>query len=316
MKPASVLAQVGSVVAMAVITGVLSGPALQAATPDTGSNPVRVTVTVSSRNHQMPPTLTARDVMVFANNQRRPVLDLEPLVGSAQGSDLAILIDGSLGSAVTLQFPDLRSFIGSLPASTQVGVAYAEYGSARFTQNFTGDREKAEAALRIPEGAVNTGASIYQSVADLAKHWPADGRARSALVVSDGLDINRGLSETLPMLNPDLNEAIRQAQKAGVTIYTLYAGGAARLTHNLFLLNNGQSMLTRLADETGGEAYFQGNQTPVSFAPFLDRLHQALSRQYILTFDAAPKAEEARLRVSTELPHVAISAPAEVWVGK
>jgi hypothetical protein len=61
---------------------------------------------------------------------------------------------------------------------------------------------------------------------------------------------------------------------------------------------------------------FQGNETPVSYTPFLNRLRQALSGRYILTFEAPPKAKEARLRVSTELPHVAISAPAEVWVGK
>lgn len=136
------------------------------------------------------------------------------------------------------------------------------------------------------------------------------------LLVSNGVDINRGISETLPTLNPDLEEAIHRAQSAGVVVYIIYAGGAARFTHDWFLLNNGQSMLSRIAEETGGEAYFEGNETPVSFSPFLKQLSEALGRQYVLTFEAMsmPKPGPARLRVTTELPHVHIAAPAAVQV--
>jgi hypothetical protein len=299
---------------LSLLAAALLGTGVWAASPDTGTTPVQITVTVSANGQHNPPQLTRRDVAVYENNQRRPVLDLTPLGSSAKGSDLAILIDGSLRSTVALQFNDIRNFIDSLPASTAVGVAYSAYGTARFAQNFATDRAAAKAALRIPEGPINVGGSIYQSVTNLAKHWPADGHARSALLVSDGLDINRGLYETNPTLNPDLDEAIAESQKAGVTIYTIYANGATSLTQNLILLNNGQSMLTRLASETGGESYFQGDETPVSFRPFLDQLRDSLSRQYILTFEAAPHAEEGRLRVTTETPHVRIDAPARVWV--
>lgn len=286
-----------------------------AATPDVGNKPVQVTVTASGRGQEPPPVLTRRDVIVFQDNQWRPVLDLTPIGSSARGTDLAILIDGSLRSKIGLQFNDLKKFMQALPASTAIGVAYAEYGSARFAQSFTADHKAAEAALRLPEGSVNVGGSIYQSVADLARHWPDDGRARSAFVVSDGLDINRGLSETLPTLNPDLAEAISESQKAGVTVYAIYANGATRLTRDLFLLDNGQSSLTRLASETGGESYFQGDETPVSFQPFLKQLRETLGRQYVLTFEAAPN-DQGSLRVSTEIPHVRIDAPARVWPGE
>jgi VWFA-related protein len=299
--------------AMAVV---MPASFVRAAAPPTTTGPVQVTVTVTETDHQPLPELTRQDVMVFQNNQRRPVLGLEPISASAKGLDLAILIDGSLGSAVSLQFPDIRSFIASLQPSAAVGVAYSEYGRARFTQDFTTDHAKAEAALSIPEGRINAGGSIFQSVTDLVKHWPADGRAHSVLLVSNGVDINRGVSETLPMLNPDLNEAIHQAQKAGVIVYTIYAGGAAGFTHQWFLLDNGQSMLARIAEETGGEAYFEGNETPVSFSPFLKQLSNALNRQYVLTFEAMSMAKpgQARLRVTTELPHVHIAAPALVQV--
>lgn len=287
-----------------------------AAGPPATTRPVQVTVTITETDHQALPELTKQDVMVFQNNERRPVLGLERVSAGTKGLDLAILIDGSLGSAVSLQFPDIRSFIASLPPSTEIGVAYAEYGSARFTENFTADHATAEGALSIPQGVVNAGASIFQSVTDLVKHWPADGRARSVLLVSNGVDINRGISETLPTLNPDLDEAIDQAQKASVIVYTIYAGGAARFTHGWFLRDNGQSMLSRLAEETGGEPYFEGNETPVSFSPFLKQLSSALNRQYVLTFEAMSMAKpgQARLHVTTELPHLHIAAPAVVQV--
>lgn len=296
--------------------GVLVSSLVWAAAPPATTAPVQVTVTVTETDHQPLPQLTRQDLMVFQNSDRRPVVSLEPVSASTKGLDFAILIDGSLRSAVSLQFPDIRRFVASLPASTRVGVAYAEYGRARFTQDFTTDHAKAEDALSIPEGRINTGASIFQSVSDLVEHWPSDGRARSALLVSNGVDIYRGLTDTLPPLNPDLDEAIHQAQKAGVVVYTIYAGGAARFTHNWFLLNNGQSMLSRLAEETGGEPYFEGNETPVSFSPFLKQLSNALGRQYVLTFEAMPMAKpgNARLRITTELPHVRIAAPAEVQV--
>jgi hypothetical protein len=301
------------ILAAAASTIVVLCMGLWAAGPDTGSSPVQITVTVSSRGRQFAAQLSRRDVTVFENKQRRPVLDLTPVGSSARGTDLAILVDGSLRSNIALQFNDLRNFIDSLPPSTSVGIAYSQYGTERFVQGFTTNRQATEAGLRLPEGPINVGGSIYQSVSSLAKHWPADGRARSVLLISDGLDIWRGLSETNPVLNPDLDEAIAESQKAGVTVYAIYANGATDLTRNLILLNNGQSMLARLASETGGEAYFQGDETPVAFRPFLTEMRATLEQQYILTFEAIPGTEEGRLRITTELPHVHIDAPASVW---
>ncbi len=287
--------------------------AAAAAAPDTGTTPVSVIVTLSGP--QAPP-VTARDVLVYQNNQRRPVIDWTPVTESSKGVDFAILIDDSVGQNISLQFPDIRNFFDELPASSEVGVAYAAYGAAKFKQPFSADHNLATAALQIPEGRIDAGGSIYQSVSDLVKHWPNDGRVRVALLVSDGVDVNRGLSETNPELNPDLDAAIEQAQNAGVVFYTIFAGSSERFEHNPVLNLNGQSCLSRLASETGGEAYFQGTHTPVTYRPFLDRLRTRLGRQYLLTFDAEAQRNPADvdLRVRTELPHVKLSAPSKVRV--
>lgn len=294
----------------------LSIPAVvgRAAMPDASTTPVRVTVRVSGL--QTGRSVTAHDVQVYQNSLRRPVADWTPIAASPQGMDFAILIDDSLRSDVALQFPDLRSFIQELPASTQVGVAYAEYGAAVFKQPFTADHRLAAAALQVPEGRVAGGGSIYLSVSDLSRVWPADGRVRVALVVSYGIDIWRGLEDTNPVLNPDLDAAIHQAQSSGVALYTIFAGSSVGFEHGPVLNLNGQSCLARLASETGGEAYFQGTRTPVAFKPFLDQLRASLGQQYVLTFEADTRnqAQNAALRVTTELPRVRIIAPSRVRV--
>lgn len=296
-----------------LITGLFVAVSAGAALP-VASTPVQVTVTVSGIDGQAP-SLTSQDVMVFEDNARRPILDFKPVADNAPGRDLAILIDDSLTSNLSLQFPDLEAFVRSLPASTWVGVAYADHGAAIFRQDFTQDRGKVAAALRVTEGKINAGGSIFQSVSDLGRRWPVDGRARIALVISNGVDINRGVRESLPTLNPDLDQAVRDALEARISVYSIYAGGAARFTHSLFLLNNGQGSLNLIATETGGAAYFEGNETPVSFSPYLNRLRDALGRQYLLTFDAAAKPGVARLRVTTEIRGLKITAPHQVWVG-
>lgn len=298
---------------------VLVGPAWASRrAPQSGATmPVQVTVSVSARDGQALSNLTSDNVLVFQDGKRRPVLDWKPVSEAPNGSELGILIDDSLNRELGLNFDEVASFVRSLPASVSTGVAYGSYGSARFTQGFTTDHEKAASALRVTEGRIDQGASIYQSLTDLARHWPADGRPRSVLLVSDGIDYNRGLSESGPTLNPDLDAAIEAAQRAGIVVYSIYAGGSSRLVHQPELVNNGQSSLLRLARESGGEAWFQGTETPITLTPFLNQFRDALAHQYLLTFDATPRQKPgmSQLRVTTELPHLRITAPTAVWLG-
>jgi len=277
----------------------------------------RVTVTVSGRHHSAPPVaLTRDDVLVYQANQRRPVIDWQPAEGNAAGLDLAVMIDDSSDDTLGVQFSDLSHFLGSLPATTRVAVVYGTHGDASIAQEFTADHQKAAQALRLPLGRIDEGSSIYLAVADLAKHWPQGGGRRAILLVSDGIDLFRGVVNSAAPLNPDLQEAIDEAQRAGVTVYTIFADGAARLEGNLFLINNGQSCLSLLSFETGGESYFQGYQTPLAFSPYLQKLGTDLGRQYILSFRPLPSKEPGfqHLRVTTEQSGVEITAPDRVFV--
>jgi hypothetical protein len=279
---------------------------------------IHVTVTAKGRDKAPPPPVTQNDVIVRQGKDRRPVVEWVSAKDRHTGLDLAILIDNSLDSSLGLQLSDISNFIRALPPSTRVAVFYSDFGSARKAQDFTVNRDLAAKALRLPLGRNQEGASIFQAASDLLKHWPAGaGRNRRAvLLVSNGIDLFRGITDSNPGANMDLQEAIDSAQRAEATVYTIFANGAAQVSGNSFLINNGQGCLSRIASETGGESFFQGLQTPLAFAPYLHQLSKLLGQQYRLTFRAqlGKKKEFVPLKVITELSGVELQAPARVFV--
>jgi len=301
------------VLAVALTALASSSLPARAAGPRTSPNQVTVTVTVIPKQGNRA-DLTAQDVLVYQNQERRPVIDWKP-ADSASPLDLAILMDDSLASDVGVQWNDLRQFVRVLPASTRVAILYARHGDAAKIQDFTTDHELALRAFRVPVGKANEISSVFQAVTDLVKHWPEDGNRRALVVVSDGIDLFYDATSSLPTQNPNLDRAIEAAQRAQVTAFAIYARTAGNFANSLYLVNNGQGSLDRLARETGGEAFFQGTETPIAFQPFLSQLGRDLSRQYVLTFEAAQgKGAYERLRVTTEQPHVELIAPTRVFV--
>ena len=313
-----------ALVAVAAVVGPLSELA-QAQGAASGA-PVRVTVTAVGHKGADPASVTKEDVQVRQKNERRPVLSWTPAYakasagGPAQGQqaglDLLVLIDDSLDSSVGIQLDSLAKFVRSLPPTTRVAVAYARNGTADLRQNLTDDHEAAAKALRITLGNPGAGGSPYLSLIDLLNRIPPGSNRRAVLFISDGIDLFRGVSGSSPGSNFDLQRAIDRAQRVNVNVFTLYASGAGRLRRNSFLVGNGQSSLSRLAAETGGDGFFQGFGTPVSFEPFLEDLNQMLEHQYVLTFSAQPGAKSSYqpLKVTTEVPGVELIAPARVWV--
>jgi hypothetical protein len=288
----------------------------QKATPAPDVVHAVVTVLNSRSTTAPPPALAKEDVIVRQNGQVRPVLEWQPLTGAQGGMDVAILIDDSLESSLGLQWGDVTQFIRELPANSRVAVVRGFHSDATISQPFTTDRELASKALRLPLGQINEGSSIYLSLVDLLNRWPGDRNRRVVLLISDGVDIFYGIRESEPGLNMNLQRAIDAAQKKGVIVDTIFASGSARFTHNLFLINNGQSSLARLALETGGADYTSGFQTPVSFAPFLRQITGSFAHQYLLTFRAAlgPKAGFARLQLGAEQSGVELRGPSRVYL--
>jgi VWFA-related protein len=295
---------------------VLLGSATTVCAQTAGPDQIQVTITASAPSGATLPALGREDVVVHQDGRPQQVLELIPSSDPKASLQLAILVDDGLNSELGTQFSDLHQFIHSLPASGQVEIAYAANGRALVLQGFTSDHDLAAKALRLPVGESQAQMGIYFAVSDLIKNWPAGAARREILLISDGIDLSYGVAESAPSMNLALAQAHNAAQRNNITVYSLFASGATMLSHNPYLILNGQGCLSQLAIETGGDAFFLGDRTPVAFQPFLQQVTKFLGQQYLLTFRATlpPRAGFHKLQVSTEIPHVEILAPSRVYL--
>lgn len=261
--------------------------------------PVSMIVTVEAKHGKEIPVVNKEDVRVMQGRDRLRTTDWIPLQGDRAELELLILIDEVSQPSLANQYDEIRQFMNAQPPTTAIGVGYMEYGSVRMVQNFTKDREAAGKALRIPMGAAAGGNSPFLALIDVMKHWPESKARHAIFMVSSGIDpLQPGLTDSY------VDNAIEVAQRTGTQISTIYASQEGHFGHSYWRFSRGQDNLSRLAEETGGESYFQGFSTPISFTPFLDMFAQRLGHQYRLTFSIAPgkKASYQKVRLVTEVP--------------
>ena len=212
------------------------------------------------------------------------------------------------------QLEDIKKFINSQPDSTKIGVAYMQDGMARIGQNLTTDHAQAVKALRLPMGVPGVNGSPYFSLSDLIKRWPASTARREIFVATDGVDRYYGLGDPN---DPYLEQAIDDADRAGIMVSAIYLPGAGHFGHSYWQTYWGQIYLSELTEKTGGEAYYIGfNGPPVSFAPYLEDLSKRLTHQYWLTFLAKPpkKAGWQQVRLRCEVSNVDLVSAGRVYV--
>ena len=115
---------------------------------------------------------------------------------------------------------------------------------------------------------------------------------------------------------PDVDSASTVAQRSGTIVHTLFTRGVGRLGSNFWEISNGQNGMAKLSDETGGESFALGTQSPVSFKPYLDSLQGTLDNQYILEFQAIPgdKSQPRYVQLTTEIAGVEFNSADSVWV--
>ena len=291
-----------------VLAAVAEAAAPQAATQNV---PVTTVVTVLGPNYTAPPALGKSDVVVHTGNRREDVVGWDAAQGEKSTLDLAIVIDDL--SNINNQLDDIRKFINAQSKGAAVGLFYAQNGITEAIAPFSTDHDAVAKKVRITVGWAGVSTSIYLSLMDVMKKFPSDNARHEILVIADGIDRFRGDPNS-----PDVALTIEKAQKAGFMIHTLYARGVGREGRNLFRVNYGQSNLAQMADETGGESFFQGLDTPISFTPFLEQLDMVLHNQYFLTFTtprSIKKNGELRaFRVSTEQHNVEIAHASEISV--
>jgi hypothetical protein len=269
--------------------------------------PVTVPVTIRVKEET---ELQNIDLSIHEDGEPQTIISVRG-IGTNSPITLTVLIQEDLVPGVGNEIKDMADFIRQLPKGSRVMVGYLRTGSLQVKQRFTIDLEKAASALRPPTGfASNSPYNPYVEVIEALKRFDGQPLGRRAiLLVSDGLDISRGVDSSSPTQSVDLQRAVNESQKRGVAIYSFYAPSIVAATHPE-LISNAQSSLQRLSDETGGIPFFQGTGAPVSFAPFLRDLDTSLQKQAALTFLSTHLSKGFhKLEVKSSTPGVRVAYP-------
>jgi hypothetical protein len=292
-----------------------ANPAWSASNPNAPGVPTQMVITVRPVPGVTPtPAVATNDLAVTQGKVAAPVTRVERLTGDLANMQLFILLDDSTrSSSLGTHLAELKTFVQSLPATTEVGIGYMRNGTFGPVQSFTSDHQQAAGALRLPIALPGGNANPYFALSDLAKHWPSKqptGR-RAVLMLTDGVDPYWGTSS---MDDPYLDAAVSDALKNGVMVSSIYLRGAGLYGRTSWVTTFGQSRLNETSEETGGYAYFQGFTDPVTIAPFLSDFQDRLQNQYRVTFEASHDKGVQPAKVRTELPGLKIEGPTRIYV--
>ena len=209
------------------------------------------------------------------NTTKKSAQLVEPL-------NLAILVQDDLISQVGNELDATREFIRSLPSGSRVMVGYITTGSLQVRQPFTSDLDKAARSLRIPRSSTSASAyNPYIEVIEALRTFDANSKGKNAvLLISDGLDTSRGFDSFSSAHTVDLERAIKKANELSVAVYAFYAPSVGLTSRSRLAASYGQNSLNRIADDTGGKAFFQGNTGFVTFDSYFKHLKETLNEQY------------------------------------
>ncbi len=275
-----------------------------------GARPVTIPLTIKVKGTSREIELQTVDLTVTEDGDPQTILSIRAM-GTNSPLNLFILIQDDVVSSIGLEIRPLGEFIRKLPRGSRVSIGYVRTGTLQVRQKFTMDLERAAQSLRIPQGVASAAPyNPYVEVVEALKKFDSQPAGRRAiLLVSDGLDISRGLSSSSAGQSMDLQRAITEAQRRGVAIYSFFAPTTTS-EGNMILVTNAQSSLQRLSDETGGQAFFQGRGVPTSFEPFIEELTATLDQQIALTYlSTHPDRGFHRVKISSSRPDVDVNYP-------
>jgi len=258
------------------------------------------------------PEIQLLDLNITEDGEPQSILSIRAIVTNSPIT-LAVLIQDDLVTSASNEIRPIAEFIRKLPPGSRVMVGYIKSGSLQVRQKFTLDLDRAVRALRVPLGVASAAPyNPYVEVIEAINKFESQpsGR-RSLLLISDGLDISRGIDSSSPGQSIDLQRAINQAQRRSVAVYSFYEPSVTlNDSRNLLLIGNAQGSLERLSDETGGKAYFQGSGAPVSFDPFLRDLDETLDKQLAVTYLSTHQNKGFhKIQIRSLTPGVQLSYP-------
>jgi hypothetical protein len=291
-----------------------------------GPTPTQALVAFDSK---APVSPTANDLILKVDNRITALTSLTQV--APNGTQIVLLIDNGLRTSMGRELNNLRAFVTSLPAGTEIYVGYMQNGQVVPGGNISGFTTNLAAAadtIHIPTGLPGISASPYFCLSSLVKNWPGRAenqvspmqrspehmrRARFVLMITNGVDPYNGSTSILNQNSPYVTNTIQDAQSAGVPVYSIYFSDAGFGRNRGSF--SGQSYLAQLAQGTGGAAFYQGTGNPVSLQPYLKQFQDAVAATYVATFPVDANKKFVNLKLSTNLPKTKARAPELVRPG-
>lgn len=254
---------------------------------------VRLPVTVLDKSNRLITNLKKEDFEIYEDKNKQSLDDLRltdlPL-------DIAVLMDTSNSVKPKLKFEkeSAISFIETVLQLRRDRALFVTFDSEiELHQDFTNRLDLLSKAIAKVKAQGST--SLYDAVYQVCeeKMFTAPGRRRAMVVISDGEDTSseRGLKE-----------AIDLAQRSETTIFIIStkAGGFFGVEAGT-IDNREDKELKRLAEETGGRAFFTGNILE------LERSFSAIARelrsQYMATYYVTNENFDGKFRkIEVKLP--------------
>ena len=272
-----------------------------------------MTVLPKSEGQPLPASVTQRDLSVKVNGKNAKVTEWKPFEAPNDEIELVLLIDGGARNSLGRQMDDIANFVKGLPPNVKAGIGYMANGRAILAGPLTSDHAEILKNLHLPGGAAGISGSPYFCLSDLAKNWPGQDAAarREVVMVTDGVD---NYQPGLDLDDPYVQTAINDATRARLVVYSIYWMSAGGMDRNESMSNAGQSLLSVVAQATGGKSFWQGMGNPISFQPYFEELTRRLRNQWELGFTAPvrgkPGVEDMRLKLHA--PGTEIEAPQKV----
>lgn len=287
-----------------------------------GPTPTQAVIQVDSKP---PVNALPKDITLKVDGHVTPLTSLTPITPNV--AQVALLIDDGLRLSVGREMADLRKFVQNLRPGTEIFIGYMQNGRVVPAQNFTTDHAAAARSLRLPQGLPGISASPYFCLSDFVKKWPSVAetqvdlqrpehqarKARFVLMITNGVDPYNGSTSISNQNSPYVESAIRDAQRAGVPVYSIYFAGAGfQASRGSF---SGQSYLQQVAEATGGTAFYQGSGSPVSLDPYIKQFRNAVAESYVATFPAPGSKDLVNISVRPNVPSMRLRAPEQVRPG-
>jgi len=270
------------------------------------TNLTNIFFTAADKNKRFITDLKAEDIRVLEDGEAQEIFTFQQNIDLPLS--LAILIDTSASEERTL--PDekeaARAFLENvLRASKDEAAVLSFTGETTLEQGFSGNIERLRRAIdRVefipPSGYVGGGVVVNgtppisgtnQSLAGSTAIWDAvwatseellgtsaEHTRRAIILLTDGVDTSSRLK---------MHEAIDRAQKADALIYAIGIG-------DRYSFNVNESDLRKIAEKTGGRAYFPKHERDLRDA--FAQIQRDLREQYLVAYSPRNKARDGSYR--------------------